>query len=301
MREVERRHGVVTYSDLIACGLSRGQISHLARSGRIVRRHRGVYRMAGAPPSLESQVASALAELHDDGAAWASHHTAARLWGIPVHGRDPRIEVTRPYGLGAARGGIVVHRSTLVPDHHVTRLRRLDITTPSRTLFDLARTTGARALARAVREAVHDDGLACSIASLYRVMYDLGGRGRPGSRRMREVLDAWDVEEPVSESVLDDLGRALLRRVPGIEWQVEMSDAQGYIRRVDGLVRGARLVIELDSRFHDDPQQAALDREDDRRLAAIGFVVLRFRWRDITRLGEETLAQVLEAVRAVAA
>jgi len=301
MEEVERRHGVVTYSDLVACGLSAGQIVRLTEAHRIVRMHHGVYRIAGAPPTFEAQVAAALRELHTEGDVWASHHTAARLWRIPVFGRHARIEVTRPNPLSAARAGVVVHRSTLLPAHHLTTLRGLPLTTPSRTLFDLARTTGTRALGRAVAHAVHDDDTACSIASLYRVLFDLGGRGRPGSRRMREVLDAWPEDEPASESVLDDVGRALLRRVPGIEWQVEMSDERGYIRRVDGLVRHAGLVVELDSRFHDDPAQRALDIEGDRRLEAVGFLTKRYRWPHITRLSDVTLAEILDLVRAAVA
>ena len=101
--------------------------------------------------------------------------------------------------------------------------------------------------------------------------------------------------------MLDDVGRALLRRVPGIEWQVEMSDERGYIRRVDGLVRRAGLVVELDSRFHDDPAQRALDVEGDRRLEAMGFLTKRYRWRHITRGSDATLAEVLDVVRAAVA
>ncbi|HEX7136153.1 MAG TPA: hypothetical protein VF228_26465, partial [Iamia sp.] len=168
----------------------------------------------------------------------------------------------------------------------------IPLTTPSRTLFDLARTTEPNRLARAVKRAVHTDSIPCSIASLYRVLYDLGGRGRPGTRRMRQVLDEWDEGEPGTESELDEIGRALLHSVPGIRWQVEISDDEGYIRRVDGIVDPIDLVLEFDSRFHDDPAQRALDADGDRRLLRLGLLTRRYRWRDLTRRGDLTLAEL---------
>jgi very-short-patch-repair endonuclease len=72
-----------------------------------------------------------------------------------------------------------------------------------------------------------------------------------------------------------------------------MSDEQGYIRRVDGLVRPARVVIEFDgSRFHGQPSDVARDSAADARLLAAGFVVLRFGWIDLTRRPESVRATV---------
>ncbi len=293
MRDVEARHGVVTFADLQAIGLSPSQVVRMCEKGRIERVHHGVYRVRGAPRSFEAEAAAAVQQAGDDGTSWLGCYTAARLWTIPVHGRERGIEIIRPTALSAARAGVRVRRSTLILPHHVTRLRALPITTPSRTLFDVARTTGPMQLARGVRYAIHSDAVPCSLLSLYRVLYDLGGRGRPGTRRMRQVLDAWPTDEPETESEVDEVGRALLRVVPGIEWQVEMSDERGYIRRLDGLVRRARVNVEFDSRFHDDPAQRALDDDNDRRLRAMGIVTVRFRKPDLTRRGDLTLAEVL--------
>ena len=182
-------------------------------------------------------------------------------------------------------------------------LRGVPVTTPSRTIFDLARSTPPARLARVVKQAVHADGIPCSIASLYRVLYDLGGQGRPGTRRMRRVLDAWDLGEPATESELDEIGRALMARIPDVRWQVEISDERGYIRRVDGLIDRIGVVLEFDSRFHDDPAQRSLDIEGDRRLLRLGLVTRRDRWADLTRRGDLTLAELerlLVAARAAA-
>jgi hypothetical protein len=293
IERVEATHGIVTHDDLLAAGASRRQIVRLRQAGRLIDIHHGVYRMAGAPPTYEARVAAALRYVDEDGQSWGAFHTGSRLWGIGIHGRDQRIEILRPKLLSAARGGVLVHRSTLIPAHHVTVLRGLPVTTPSRTLFDLARSTGPTVLRRGITKALQMRDVPCSLPSLYRVLYDLGGRGRPGTRRFRAVLDEFDLGEPPLESDLDEIGRSLLRRVPGIRWQVEMSDEQGYIRRVDGLVDHIPLVVEFDSLFHDDPQQRALDDEGDRRLLALGYPTRRLRWADLTRRGDLTLDELV--------
>lgn len=300
MTRVEAAHGIVTYDELVGAGASPEQIRRLRSTGRMVPVHRGVYRVAGAPPTFEARVAAALRHLGEDGQAWAAFFTASEMWGLGLAGPDSRIEILRPNLLSAGRSGVVVHRSTSIPPHHVTTLRRLPITTASRTLMDLARSVGPRRLERAVTHALREPSIPCSLASLWLVLYDLGGRGRPGTRRLRADLERRDVAEPPSESVLDDIGRALFRPVPGIRWQVELSDERGYIRRVDGLVPEARLVIEFDSVFHDDPAQRTLDLEGDRRLRDLGLHTRRYRWLDLTRRGDVTLDELIAVVAAAA-
>ncbi len=138
------------------------------------------------------------------------------------------------------------------------------------------------------------------MVSLYRVLYDLGGRGRPGTRRMREVLEARGLDHVPPESELEQVGMALLAGL-GFEWQVELSDDQGYIRRVDGLHRAGRLVLELDGRHHDAPSQRDLDRQGDDRLRAMGWAVDRLRWHHVTRAGEATRASLAARLRSAAA
>lgn len=298
MQQVEREHGVVTRDALVGAGLPSRQIDRWSEDGRLVPAAHGVFRLGGAPPTFDAEVLAAVKVF--DGETWASHHTASRLWAAGIHGREQRVELTRPEGLSARRSIARVHRTSLLPPRHVTTLRGIPVTTVARTLFDLARTTGPMRLGRAVTEVTRNGQ--CTIGGLYRVYHDLGRRGRPGTRRMREVLDAKGPHYVPTESELDEIGRALLAGAPGLEWQVEMADERGYIRRVDGLHRAARLVLEFDGApFHDPPEQAALDADGDRRLDALGFRVHRYRWRHVTRLADATLAEVLDLVRASAA
>ncbi len=289
MEQVAERHGVVTRTELTSAELSADQIDRLSATGRLIATGNGAYRMAGAPASFESRVIGAI--LATEGEAWASHHTAARLWDIRVPAPEHPIELMRPYGLSANRRGVTVHRSTLVLPWHVTSIRRIPVTTAARTLFDLARTTGHAVLDRAVEGALRDR--LCTIGALHRVLAELGGRGRPGTRRMRAILESRGVDYVPTSSELEGLGRAVLGSVPGIAWEVPISDEQGYVRRVDGLVRSARVVIEFDGRrFHGQPSAVAHDSTTDARLLAAGFVILRFGWIDLTRRPETVRATV---------
>lgn len=283
------RHGVVSYDEVLAAGFSKGQVETMVRCGRLVPIGPSAWRIGGVPDSLEARVLGVLLGLEGD--AWASHRTAGRLGGIRVHGPADVIDITRPYGASARRGSVHIHRSTLVPAHHVTTVRGVPVTTVPRTLFDLARRTGPRGLDRMVEEALRDR--LCTVGSLHRVLAELGGRGRPGTRKMRAALESRDVDYIPTSSELTAVGRAVVADVPGIEWEVPMSDERGFIRQVDALVRHARVVVEFDgARFHGQPSDVASDAEGDARLTAAGYVVERCTWTALTRRPEATRAVI---------
>lgn len=206
MAKVEREHGIVTRDGLHAGGLSPRQVARWTSDGRLVPVAHGVFRLGGVPPSHGSEVLAAIKVF--PGETWASHHTAARLWGLGIVGREQRIELTRPTLLSAQRSVARIHRSTTLLPHHLTSVAGIPVTTAARTFFDLSRTTGPMRLSRAVTKATRDN--LCTMGGMYRVLFDLGGRGRPGTRRMRQVLDEKGIDYVPTESELDEIGRALL-------------------------------------------------------------------------------------------
>lgn len=54
------QYGLTTRAQLTELGVSPGQIQRWLRSGRVEALHPGVYRLAGAPPSWEQEVAAAV-------------------------------------------------------------------------------------------------------------------------------------------------------------------------------------------------------------------------------------------------
>jgi hypothetical protein len=285
----ERRHGLLTVDDLHAAGLDGKGIHRWLMAGRLVAMARGVYRVGGAPPSPASWVLAAV--LVHGARTWASHRTAAWWWGVPGFGRPGRVELTRDADRSNGRAGAIVHRTGSMPSHHHTVRDAIPVTTLSRTMFDLAGCVGPFQLDRAVEWALRTPW--CSIGGLHRVTEELGGRGRTGTKAMRTQLHARGRDYVPTESELDVLGRAVVASIPGIDWQVEVCDERGYIRRVDGIHRGSGLIIEWDgAEFHDGDAQRALDEEGDRRLALLGLRVVRYRWVDVTEGADRVRAEL---------
>jgi hypothetical protein len=287
------RHGLVTRTELLASGLSSSRVERWARDGRLERLANGVYRLGGVPPTLEGTILAGVLVAGRD--TLASHRTAAWLWGLPGFGRPGRIELSRPAGRSNQRSELVIHRTTRVDAHHRSVVRSIPVTSLPRTVFDLAAQVGALLLDRAVEAALRTPH--CTVGALFRVLEELGGRGRPGTAAIRRILHERGRSYVPTESELDVIGRTVVRSIEGIEWQVPISDERGYIRRVDGFHRRAGLVIEWDgAAFHGAPQQRALDDEGDRRLRSIGLEVVRFGWHDVTARAEAVRGEVRRRV-----
>ena len=294
----EANHGIVAVDDLAHAGFSPRQVDEHVRRRLLVPVGRGSYRVAGSPPTFEARVMGAIV-IHGPG-TWASHRTAAGVWGLAGFPRDHRIELLRPVDGSNQRQGAKVHRSTLILPHHVTRTNGVPVTTPARTLFDLAATNGPERLERAVADAVRRR--LCTDAALRVVTAEMGGRGRPGTRRMRQVLDGRGIVP--TESELEDLGRAVILAagLPEPEWQADVFDAEGWIGRVDGLYRAEQVILELDSQeWHGQRVDLLHDARRDRRAVAAGYLVVRARWSDLTQRPEAVVAQLRALLDARAA
>lgn len=105
-------------------------------------------------------------------------------------------------------------------------------------------------------------------------------------RRLRRLLSEVD---PRSESIIESIVRFRLRRLGHAPRpQVKVPG----VGRVD-LVLGTRLVIELDGwEFHRTRKQFEEDRRRDALLAARGYRVLRFTYRQVTRDWQMVLAAI---------
>ena len=86
--------------------------------------------------------------------------------------------------------------------------------------------------------------------------------------------------------------------LPPAEWNVELRDADGKLIGIgDAVWRDAKVVVELDGlRFHSSAAQRRRDNRKDRRLAAEGWLVLRYTWLDVMEHSEEVVAEVRAAL-----
>jgi very-short-patch-repair endonuclease len=165
----------------------------------------------------------------------------------------------------------------------------LRVTTPARTLLDLAASTPRAELERLTEEAQVQK--LASTAELLAVIER--GAGRPGVVKLRAVLDL--IDEPLltrseAERRLRDLCRSAALPMPRMNirragWEVDaVWDAQSLVVEVDG------------HEFHSPKAQFERDRRKDADLMLAGYRVLRITWRRLTREPEQVIALLAAAL-----
>jgi very-short-patch-repair endonuclease len=274
-RVATAQHGVVRRRQLEALGVLRGAIAHRLSTGRLHRVHRGVYAVGHVPRSPLTRASAALLACGEG--ATLVMRAAAALWDMTSSWQS-HIEIAGARTAG--HRGVEPHRLSLAPED-VTVRHGLRVTTPARTLLDLAGVLPQRQLTRMVNDA-RRNGLV-TLEELRRRVDS--GRGRPVA-----ALKA-SVAQPTAptRSTLEDAFLAFLCR-----YDVPTPEVNQRVvgHEVDMLWRDAKLVAELDGRaFHEDPDAFERDRERDADLAAAGFRVIRITWRRLQQQPE------LEAAR----
>lgn len=87
--------------------------------------------------------------------------------------------------------------------------------------------------------------------------------------------------------------------LPRAQWNLELRDDAGKLIGIgDAVWAELKVVVELDGlRFHSSSEQRRRDNRKDRRLAAAGWLVLRYTWLDIMERPDEVVAEVRKALR----
>jgi very-short-patch-repair endonuclease len=272
----EKQHGVITASQLYSLGLSETQVRKQAMKGWLHRVHRGVYTIGRARLDDEGRWMAAV--LACGCGSVLSHQAAGELWGLRRRRKERAADVMIPRTSGRRpRAGISVHRATTLRLEERTLHRRIPVTTPARTILDLATNLPQRQLERAVDEA---DRLGlCTEEDLDEIV---GVHfGRAGAGALRALLNEHRAGSTATRNDFEERFLALCRsyRIPQPEVNVPLFD---YI--LDFFWQEARLIVELDGRAtHGTRRAFQEDRDRDGRLAVAGYRVLRFTWWDVTR------------------
>ncbi len=245
----------MTRTQLAELGFGAGAITYRRRVGRLHLLHRGVYAVGHRPPSPLATATAAVLACGPDAAL--SHRSAAALWRIVPRWHSP-VEVTTPTKRG--HPGIHVHRSRHADTtaHYAIR-----VTTPLRTLVDLADVLNTKALTRALNEAqvlrLVTEAELTSLLTRYPGRRTSSLTPERGATATRSHLE-------------DDFTRFLKRhRLPIPERNQTIAGHE-----VDAVYRAHHLVVELDSRqFHTTPRAFEQDRDRDADLLNEGFSTLR--------------------------
>ena len=282
-RIVRAQHGQFTRAQLFEIGFVPNAIDYRLRLGRWHVIHRGV--LSIVPRELMTRNAFFMAAVLAGGpGAVLSHRSAAALWGLRG-ASGARVEITVPRKLGR-RSRIRAHRSVLRGDE-VTTVDGIPVTSPHRTIFDLAGDLQPHELEGVIGQAqvlrLWDRLSLAELLERY--------PGRRGTAVLKELVltGARITRSELEQRFLGLLDGAGLPR-PERNAQVE-TQQRDY--EADCLWRPQRLIVELDSRtFHDTPIAFERDRERDRRLAVAGWSTLRITWRQLAREPDNVLADL---------
>jgi len=178
------QHGVFTRDQALGAGLSRAQIDRRVSAEIWIRMLPRVYRNAAAPVSPLARLWATVLWAGPDCAL--SHCSAGLLWRFD--GVEPRqeTELVVPARRAPSVRGVVVHRVVALDERYVRSVARLPVTSPTRTLIDLAAVLDEAALGAALRSAYARR--VATAETILRRLDALGRSGRPGVVRLRSVL-----------------------------------------------------------------------------------------------------------------
>jgi very-short-patch-repair endonuclease len=194
-RLAARQHSLISWRQAVDAGFTPAAISRRVAAGFWERMLPRVYRIAGSPSTERRNALAACMWAGDD--AVVSHRTAGVLWNLD--GVTTRaVEVTVPADRAPTSSLVTVHRTKHLPRADRVMLGVIPITSPTRTLMDLAGCADEEGLETAVECALRR-GLVRESVLRRRV----GGKGRGGTSALRSVLDARDPGSAPLESRLE--------------------------------------------------------------------------------------------------
>jgi hypothetical protein len=286
-RQAAADWGVLSLDELRECGLSSDQVTARLRKGWLHRVYPGVYAVGHPALSVPGKLLAAAKCIGRD--AVLSHFSAAALWGfVGWDGRHPEVTVPRE-GIGH-RSGVRGHCTLVLEPQDVGRHEGIPVTSPARTLVDLAAVVNYRLLRRAVRQA--QSLRRVSVPQLVATIRRLGPRR--GVANLNRILETGpaptrsELEDVVLDLITDgglappDVNGPLLlagrRLIPDFRWPEQ------------------RVIVEADgAAWHENQLAHVDDAERQALLEMSGERVLRVTWTQAIRRPAETIARIQAA------
>jgi very-short-patch-repair endonuclease len=282
----DQQLGLITPRQLATAGVGRGAITARRARGVLHQMFRGVYLVGHATPlpgALEFAAVLACGR-----PAFISHRSAAALWGLLQ--RPPAVvELTVPGRNCRNRDGLLVHRTYDLAARDRTTKNGIPITSPARTIVDLAATAGATELEYGIAEA-----FALKLATSPQILGAIDrAPHRPGVAAIRAIL-----QQPGGAKRTRSGGeRAMLEliRAAGLPEPLTDQPIAGFT--ADFVWPDQRLIVEVDGHpFHG--HRAAFERDHRRDIVHrdAGYEVLRF---TASQLNDESLYVAAVIARAL--
>jgi hypothetical protein len=287
------QHGAISWRQLQLLSFKRSQIKRRLRSGEWIRELPGVWRLSWAEPTWMQKVWCA--SLWGGTDALISHRAAARLWeldGIESEG----VELIAPNRLRRKRRWLCTHQASPLPTDVRRTKNGVPVTSPSRTLVDLAGAVSEETLQRALEQAIRRKIV--SLPAIRRILRFVPARRKAGTGTLGRLLDGglWSIE---TQSELERSALALFRRfgLPKPECQYTVVEDNRRLGTVDFAWPRARVIVEAEGfQFHSGRQAWEHDIARYNRLALQGWTVLRLTYGDIQGGAEDFISSLSVAL-----
>jgi very-short-patch-repair endonuclease len=276
LHHLARHHGLITTRTARAFGLPLDSVLHLARTGQLIRVHRGVYRHAASPVTDAQRLLAALLAVGPAGVL--SHRTALARHGARNFVCD-LIELTHRSTSLPLHDGLVVHRSRTLREADVVTIDGLRITTRARTLADCCGLVPTTLLVRQAQQWMAERLLRPD---------DLDAAAAPiGNRRdIGRFITAIERSIPGADSVAEaSLGQILRRAGMPPDHHVVVTTQRGFSFELDWAYPRHRLGLEMDGDGIHLRSEHAFDDDRFRRneLEIAGWRILNFTVRHLRR------------------
>lgn len=284
----------VSLAQIRAHGITDRQVEYACATGRMVRRHRGVYSFPPVDGTPRARVWAA--HLCLGPSSFASHLAALAQHGIRAWAEDCIHLGCRTQRRAPA--GVVVHRLPSLPPRQVWKVGGLPTAAPARALLDSATILDADPLELAVADALADRKV--SLSKLDDII--AASAGHHGRAALAAALSAIrdDPGQGRTHGEMEKHFRPLLKALPGLPRHVRNAHLDlggGTIVKPDVWFPSVRVWIELDSRrWHEQRRTMDADRRKDQRAVALGIAPFRITWRHLVAEWAEVSADLLATI-----
>jgi very-short-patch-repair endonuclease len=283
-----KQHGVFTRTQALNVGFTPEQVDYRVEIGRWIVLAAGLYSIAGAVVNWEGRVMGAVL-LSDPGSA-ASHRTASSLWQVLPRAAGPVEILTSLDGYHGVLEGRVVRRAMHLGPRDVRRIGPIPVTSPARTLVDLAGVVTPNELEAALDEFA---GLRLIPVNAIRTyIADRHLEHRAGAGELRELLK--DRAEGVPQKELE---RRFLRLVRTYGLPRPVRQQPSGPSKIDFAYPELMIAIEVDGwNSHGTPRALDSDLHRQNGLVLRRWTIMRFTWKQITEEPDVVAAEIRLAI-----
>ena len=285
------QHGHVLRSQLLEAGIGRSALAHRRKQGWLNLVLPSVYRLVGAPQGRLGRAMAAA--LFCGGHGLVAGDAAAGIWSMLDTTQQPAVNAPVEVLLVARNArtvpGVRLHRVKQLARQDVRWRSGIPLTSPARTLLDLAGTMDEFGLEAALSMAFRNNLVRRS------QLTDVMARNprAKGVGRLRALLDQTDSLQDTRSGY----ERKLLKLLEAAELPMPVTNVTVANKTVDGLWPALKLVYELDGwRYHRDKFEQ--DRLRDQLVLIAGHQLFRISCRQIDFSPYALIARIASIITA---